>query len=509
MKAIAGGAGSAALGVEAELAEIAASRRGVRQIAFFDLDGTVINGYSAVVFLQDELLHRRISPLLLARGLRIAAEFQLGRASFADLLAVVTEAMTGHSEDEFTATGQRLFADRIGGRIYAEARALIEAHRRRGHTIVICSSATRYQVAPVAADLGVEHVLCTELEVVDGRFTGEVVHNRWNDGKATAAVEFARARRCNLADAWFYSDGPEDVALLELVGRPRAVNPQSALVHVAEERGWPVLRFTSRGRPSFGDRVRTGLLLTSAAPSFALAVPPALMSGNWQSFVNLAMSTWGDLGTALAGITLRVQGEEHLWEHRPAVFIFNHQSYVDLLILMKLIRRDLTGVAKKELRHNPVVGPIFRIGGVAFIDRSDRVQSVAALHEVVSKLESGLSVAIAPEGTRSPTPNVQQFKKGAFRMAMEAGVPVVPIVIRNAGEVLARGASTIRPGTIDVAVLAPISVSDWTVDDLDDRIAEVHAAYVGTIARWPDPTRRARAASTTRARARARKNPTR
>ncbi len=478
-------------GVEAELLEIAASRRGVRQIAFFDLDGTLINGYSAVVFLQDELRHRRVSPLLLARGLRVAAEFQLGRASFADLLAVVTEAMAGHSEDEFTATGQRLFSDHIGGRIYAEGRALVEAHRRRGHTVVICSSATRYQVAPVAADLGVEHVLCTELEVVDGRFTGEVVHNRWNAGKAEAALAFARERRCDLANAWFYSDGPEDVPLLELVGRPRAVNPQSALADEAEERGWPVLRFTSRGRPSLGDRVRTGLLLTSAAPSIALALPPALMSGSWQSFVNLAMSTWGDLGAALAGITLRVQGEEHLWEQRPAVFIFNHQSYVDLLILVKLIRRDLTGVAKKELRNNPVVGPIFRIGGVAFIDRSDRVQSVAALHEVVGKLESGLSVAIAPEGTRSPTPKVQPFKKGAFRMAMEAGVPVVPIVIRNAGDVLARGASTIRPGTVDVVVRAPIDVDDWTLDDLDERITEVHTMYVDTIARWPDARRRA------------------
>jgi 1-acyl-sn-glycerol-3-phosphate acyltransferase len=191
------------------------------------------------------------------------------------------------------------------------------------------------------------------------------------------------------------------------------------------------------------------------------------------------------------------------------VFVFNHQSYVDVLVLLKLIRRDLSGVAKIELKHHPVVGPVFRMGGVAFIDRGDRVQSVAALHDVVGRLQEGISLAIAPEGTRSPTSRVQPFKKGAFRVAMEGGVPIVPIVIRNAGDVLPRGAHVLRPATLDVAVLEPVSVAAWTVADLDRHVAEVHQRYVDTLRSWPTGGTRSSPAAATPASRGARRAPER
>jgi putative phosphoserine phosphatase/1-acylglycerol-3-phosphate O-acyltransferase len=92
---------------------------------------------------------------------------------------------------------------------------------------------------------------------------------------------------------------------------------------------------------------------------------------------------------------------------------------------------------------------------------------------------------IAPEGTRLDTTSVGQFKKGPFRMAMSVGIPIVPIVIRNAEIIAARNSTTMNPGTVDVAVFPPISVDDWTVDTLSDRIAEVRQLYVDTLADWP------------------------
>ena len=92
---------------------------------------------------------------------------------------------------------------------------------------------------------------------------------------------------------------------------------------------------------------------------------------------------------------------------------------------------------------------------------------------------------IAPEGTRLDTTSVGPFKKGPFRMAMAVGIPVVPIVIRNAEIIAARNSTTMNPGTVDVAVFPPISVSDWTVETLGDRIAEVRQLYVDTLADWP------------------------
>jgi putative phosphoserine phosphatase / 1-acylglycerol-3-phosphate O-acyltransferase len=107
------------------------------------------------------------------------------------------------------------------------------------------------------------------------------------------------------------------------------------------------------------------------------------------------------------------------------------------------------------------------------------------LAPVVEKLRDGVSIAIAPEGTRSATPRLGRFKKGAFHIAMEAGVPIVPIVIRNAGDVMWKGSPLIRKGTIDVAVLKPVSTEGWKVDELDERIADIRQRYLDTLERWP------------------------
>jgi putative phosphoserine phosphatase / 1-acylglycerol-3-phosphate O-acyltransferase len=110
---------------------------------------------------------------------------------------------------------------------------------------------------------------------------------------------------------------------------------------------------------------------------------------------------------------------------------------------------------------------------------------VESLHQVEERARQGLSIMIAPEGTRLDTTSVGPFKKGPFRIAMAAGIPIVPIVIRNAEIIAARNSTTMNPGTVDVAVFPAISVSNWTVDTLPDRIAEVRQLYVDTLADWP------------------------
>jgi putative phosphoserine phosphatase/1-acylglycerol-3-phosphate O-acyltransferase len=126
---------------------------------------------------------------------------------------------------------------------------------------------------------------------------------------------------------------------------------------------------------------------------------------------------------------------------------------------------------------------------MAFVDRGSRGKAVDALAPVVEKLRDGYSIAIAPEGTRSPTPRVAPFKKGAFHMAIQGQVPIVPIVIRNAGELFWRGSTFMRSGTVDVAVMPPIAVADWTRDELDERVEEVRSRFVATLADWPGSQR--------------------
>ena len=147
--------------------------------------------------------------------------------------------------------------------------------------------------------------------------------------------------------------------------------------------------------------------------------------------------------------------------------------------------RCFTFVAKKEIARIPVIGPLFRMADVAFLDRADPAKAIAALQPAVDRLRAGTSVVISPEGTRSVTPTVGPFKKGGFHLAMQAGVPIVPIVIRNAGEIMWRDAKIAQSGTIDVMVHPPIPTDGWTREDLNAAVARVQQLYVDTLEDWP------------------------
>src|SRR6202043_2855196 len=105
---------------------------------------------------------------------------------------------------------------------------------------------------------------------------------------------------------------------------------------------------------------------------------------------------------------------------------------------------------------------MFQIAGVAFVERGNTTQARQALAPAVEKIvNQGLSLMIAPEGTRARTPKLGPFKKGAFHIAMQAQVPIVPVVLRGTGEVMRRGDQTIRSGEVQVIVLPPVDTSGW------------------------------------------------
>ncbi len=453
--------------------EIREGPRGPKIAALFDLDQTLLAGFSATSFLQERFLSGRMAPREVAETLIGTLSFALGRTGFSGLMATTTAAYRGFAESALQELGEEVFEKHLATQIYPESRALVSAHREAGHTVAIVSSATRYQAEPLARDLGIRHVLCTRLEVRDGVLTGGILHPTcYGPGKAKAARDLAEAHDLDLSRSWFYTDSHEDLPLLEIVGQPRPLNPNRRLSQIAKERRWPVRRFHSRGRPSAGDVVRTGLVYGSLVPAVWAGTASGLLNRSWREGTNVMGSVWSDLAASLAGIDLRVEGEEHLWSQRPAVFIFNHQSGLDAVLLLKMLRRDLTAVAKRELRNNPIFGPLFGAAGVVFIDRGDRAKAIEALEPAVEALRQGRSLAIAPEGTRSLTPRLGRFKKGAFHMAMQAGVPLVPVVFRNVLDALPKDALVVRPATIEAVVLPPVDTRDWTAAGLD---AEVHA----------------------------------
>ena len=307
----------------------------------------------------------------------------------------------------------------------------------------------------------------------------------WGTSKATSVQRFAAEHQVNLRLSYFYADGDEDLALMHLVGNPRPVNPGPELSKVAARRGWPVLRFSSRDAGSPLAQVRTLAGISSLGPLAAGALGIGVLTRNKRTGVNFLTRYWPETMLALNGVKLNVTGAPNLTARRPAVFLFNHRNNFDVFMVAALVKDNWTGVAKRELASNPLVGTLGRLLDAAFIDRDDPAAAVAALKPVEEAARKGLSIIVAPEGTRLDIAGVGPFKKGAFRIAMATGLPVVPIVIRNSDSVAGRNATTLNPGTVDIAVLPPVSVADWTVANLADKIEQVRGNYLELLADWP------------------------
>lgn len=468
------------------VAEIAASPPGPKIGAFFDLDGTLVAGFTAVILTRERFRSRDMGMGELFGMILAGLNHQLGRIEFEELIKTASSALRGRSLSDLDEIGERLFVQKIAKRIYPEMRAVVRAHQARGHTVVLSSSALTIQVEPVARYLGITNTL-TNAFVTDenGVLTGEVVEPiLWGPGKAAAVQKFAAEHDIDLQDSYFYADGDEDVALMHLVGNPRPTNPEGKMASVARKRGWPILRFSSRGSGVVG-QLRNLAGLSSIVPVGAGAIGLGLLSGSRRRGVNFFTALFPQVLLGLNGVRLNVIGEENLTAARPAVFIFNHRNQVDPVITASLVRDNWVSVGKRELERDPIAGPLGKLTEMVFIDRDDAAAAVESLKQVEDRVKRGLSVVIAPEGTRVDTTGVGPFKKGPFRLAMAAGIPIVPVIIRNAEVVAARDSMSAHPGTVDVAVFPPISVEDWTVDTLPERIEEVRQLYLDTLADWP------------------------
>jgi len=448
--------------------------------AFFDFDGTIIYGFSAKTYLREQVKRGDISPRQLIDVSKTMVEFGLGNMGFSAMMMAVSQFLEGIEETQYQEFADDLYTKHIAKLIYPEARALIETHLKKGHTVAIISAATPYQVMPAARELGIEHVCCSTLEVVAGKFTGAVEKPTcYGMGKVDAADRLSKDHGVDISQSLFYSDSDEDIQLLEYVGKPRPLNPNKRLRSIANGRGWPVQDFNSRGNANVFDYLRTMASQASMLTSLLAGLPIYALTGSMNKTRNFSTSLFADTACALTGIELDVTGEEHAWGHRPCVFVFNHQSQADVIILPTLLRRDLAGVGKKEIGDVPILGSLMKIGGTVLIDRENSAsarESMAPLVDVM--LKEGRSVCIAPEGTRSTSTNLGRFKKGAFHLAMQAGVPIVPIVIHNAIDVAPRGQFVLRPATVKITVLPGVDTKDWTIENMDQQVHSVRDLFL-------------------------------
>ena len=450
--------------------------------AFFDFDGTVIATHSIKEIFIERLKSGEVTAQEVYDVLSMIPRYLLKSDSFEDTMAASIENLRGMPEKKLVDVGEKVSREQLAAEVFPEVRAMIQAHQKKGHTVAIVSSATRYQIEPVARILGIDEILCTQLDVKDGKFTGKLLgENCYGENKAAAVRKFAKTRRVSLKKSYFYSNGAEDIALLRGVGHPVVINPDSKLEAAAKKNGWLHHQLESRGTVGVGDVARTLLTFGSALPFLAASLPIRALGATQREATNFSVSAWTNLAAVVARLKLIVEGEENLWSHRPAVFLFNHQSAMDVIITAKLLREDAVGVAKKEIQRQPFMGPALTFAGAVFLDRENIRDPQAALQPAIDALGEGKCVVIAPEGTRSKDGKLGDFKRGAFHMARQAGVPIVPIVIHNAHDALPGNSMVVRPAEVKVTVLKPVSTEGWKLRDVAPQSRRIRDLYLDTL----------------------------
>jgi len=213
-------------------------------LAIFDLDNTLLRGDSDHAW----------GEFLVEQGAvdaeRFAADNDRYYAAYLAGTLDIYEFLEQHQlrplRDNDRATLDRWLAqfmrDKVAALITPAARALVEEHRARGDTLLIVTATNRFITAPIAAAFGIPHLIATEPEEVDGRFTGRVAGiPSYREGKVTRLGEWLSANRQSLDDSWFYSDSHNDLPLLKFVTHPVAVNPDATLARHARDHGWPVI----------------------------------------------------------------------------------------------------------------------------------------------------------------------------------------------------------------------------------------------------------------------------
>ena len=185
-----------------------------------------------------------------------------------------------------------------------------------------------------------------------------------------------------------------------------------------------------------------------------------------------ASSFWGRAMVRLAGVRVTLEGATREKMDQPLVVVANHQSWFDVFVLGGLLPGRARFVAKEELRRIPLFGAAWETCGHIRVNRGDRAEAVRSLNEAGARIrDECLNVILFPEGTRSPDGHLLPFKKGAFVLAIQTGVPLLPVGISGSRAVMPKGSFRIRPGEIRVRVGEPIDVEGLTLADRDRLLA--------------------------------------
>lgn len=185
---------------------------------------------------------------------------------------------------------------------------------------------------------------------------------------------------------------------------------------------------------------------------------------------------WSRLNMAATGLKPVFRGSENLSSSLPCIFLANHQSTMDIWLMLMILPESARFIAKESLFRVPILGWALTSAGFISIDRSSRTRALKSLDAAAAKIRSGKSVVMFPEGTRSRSGKLAKFKKGAFHLALKSGVPVVPVSLRGTFEAMPPGLYRISKVPVEVTVHPPIDVTAFLPDNTKDLMVAVRDA---------------------------------
>jgi 1-acyl-sn-glycerol-3-phosphate acyltransferase len=242
---------------------------------------------------------------------------------------------------------------------------------------------------------------------------------------------------------------------------------------------------------------RRNVLRALYRPWLWLVFMPLL--GLWTAFMSIAAMAWSFVSPRLGLLTgnawgrgvcwmnftrVEVRGTVHLAPGVSYVMVSNHQSHFDVPILMGHVWREFLWVMKKELRKVPIFGPACQRVGHIYIDRKNREQAVAALNAARPRLTGGRSVLFFPEGTRSADGRMREFKKGAFVMAMDLGLPILPISVSGTNAILPGRSFRLLPGKALVTLHPPVDPKAYGPEERDRLMEDVRNIIASGLTEW-------------------------
>ena len=234
---------------------------------------------------------------------------------------------------------------------------------------------------------------------------------------------------------------------------------------------------STTGRRSFIRRLHYWWSLFAAGALLGTLGPPILLF-SWLVNRHHLVYPWALFGASwwlrLSGVSVKVRGLELLDPKQTYVFVSNHRSYLDTATMFIYTGRRIGLLAKKELLKVPVLGVGMGFVNVMAIDRTNRESAIRTTEAAAKRIQSGVSFAVFVEGTRAKPGELLSFKKGAFYMARQAGVPVVPVALKNSDVLMGKGTGEARSGTLEMVILPPVETRTMLTDeDMNRLISDV------------------------------------